>query len=180
MIDLAAGIRLRMLDAGDGPELAAAYVRNRTHLAPWDPIRDEDFYTAEVQERGVLTLLADRDARRVTPFVLVRDEDAAVVGRVNVNNIVRGAFHSADLGYWIDASLAGRGLMTRAVAAVCEHAASDLELHRLQASTLLHNAASQRVLAANGFERIGMAPKYLRIAGEWQDHVLFQRILTDR
>ncbi|MGP6171151.1 GNAT family N-acetyltransferase [Microbacterium sp. A204] len=67
--------------------------------------------------------------------------------------------------------------MTRAISSAIEHAAAVLELHRLQAATLLHNAASQRVLAANGFERIGMAPKYLRIAGEWQDHYLFQRIL---
>lgn len=53
----------------------------------------------------------------------------------------------------------------------------ELRLHRLEASTLLHNIGSQRVLEKAGFERIGMAPKYLRIAGEWQDHALFQIIL---
>lgn len=108
---------------------------------------------------------------------MVRADDDAILGRVNLSNIVRGAFHSADLGYWIDASLTGRGLMTRAVSAVREYATSVLELHRLQASTLVHNASSQHVLTVNGFERIGMAPKYLKIAGEWQDHYLFQRIL---
>lgn len=142
-------------------------------------MRDDDFFASETQERLVAALLTDRDAGRSEPFVLERMGDDAIVGRVNLSNIVRGAFHSADLGYWIDASLAGRGLMTRAVSAVAAHAASVLELHRLQAATLLHNSASQRVLAACGFERIGMAPRYLRIAGEWQDHYLFQRILTD-
>ena len=52
----------------------------------------------------------------------------------------------------------------------------ELGLHRLQADTLVHNAASQRVLARNGFTRIGLAPRYLRIAGRWQDHVLHQRL----
>ncbi|WP_442858654.1 hypothetical protein [Arthrobacter sp. 9V] len=47
----------------------------------------------------------------------------------------------------------------------------------MQAATLVHNAASQTVLKRSGFERIGVAPSYLQIAGEWQDHVLFQRIL---
>jgi ribosomal-protein-alanine N-acetyltransferase len=58
-----------------------------------------------------------------------------------------------------------------------EFARDELRLHRLQAATLMHNTASQRTLIANGFERIGSAPKYLRIAGEWQDHFLFQRLL---
>ena len=40
--------------------------------------------------------------------------------------------------------------------------------------TSLGNVASQAVLARNGFERYGLAPRYLRIAGRWQDHVLFQ------
>jgi ribosomal-protein-alanine N-acetyltransferase len=35
---------------------------------------------------------------------------------------------------------------------------------------------SQRVLEHNGFLRFGLAPQYLRIAGRWQDHVLFQKL----
>ena len=41
----------------------------------------------------------------------------------------------------------------------------------------VHNAVSQRVLQRSGFDRIGLAPQYLKIAGRWQDHLLFQRIL---
>lgn len=52
----------------------------------------------------------------------------------------------------------------------------DLGLHRVQAETLLHNVASQRVLARNGFVRYGTAPQYLRIAGRWQDHAMFQAL----
>ncbi|MNH44766.1 ribosomal-protein-S5-alanine N-acetyltransferase [compost metagenome] len=62
---------------------------------------------------------------------------------------------------------------------ILEYSRTELRLHRMQAATLLHNIGSQRVLLGNGFERIGLAPKYLRIAGEWQDHVLFQRLLEE-
>lgn len=48
-----------------------------------------------------------------------------------------------------------------------------LGLHRLQAETLLHNTASQRVLTRNGFRPFAVAPAYLKIAGEWQDNILF-------
>lgn len=69
-------------------------------------------------------------------------------------------------------------MATAAVAEAAEIATMDLGLHRLQAETLVHNAGSQRVLEKNGFSRYGLAPKYLLIAGHWQDHVMFQRILA--
>ncbi len=49
----------------------------------------------------------------------------------------------------------------------------------MQAGTLPHNGRSQQVLAKNGFVRFGLAPRYLRIAGRWQDHVLYQRLSDD-
>lgn len=58
-------------------------------------------------------------------------------------------------------------------------ARDELGLHRIEASTLLHNAASQRVLLKAGFQQIGMAPRYLQIAGKWQDHYLYQVVLDD-
>jgi [ribosomal protein S5]-alanine N-acetyltransferase len=32
------------------------------------------------------------------------------------------------------------------------------------------------VLEKNVFERVGLARRYLLIAGEWRDHVLFERV----
>lgn len=172
------GLRLRGLTTGDGTALAAAYDANREHLAHWDPLRDSSFYTADWQESIVAQAVRDRAEGRAARFVLSLD-DGSIAGVVNISNIVHGAFESADLGYWIDATLNGRGIITKAVAHAVQFAHDELGLHRLQASTLLENAASQRVLARNGFEQIGMAPKYLRIAGQWQDHLLFQRILAE-
>jgi ribosomal-protein-alanine N-acetyltransferase len=50
----------------------------------------------------------------------------------------------------------------------------------VEAGTLLHNTGSQRVLERSGFELYGTAPRYLFIAGAWQDHRLYQRILHDK
>jgi ribosomal-protein-alanine N-acetyltransferase len=35
------------------------------------------------------------------------------------------------------------------------------------------------VLEHNGFESIGLARAYLRIAGRWQDHILYQLLDPD-
>jgi ribosomal-protein-alanine N-acetyltransferase len=105
---------------------------------------------------------------------VILNESGEVAGRINLNDIVRGAFHSANLGYWVSEKDNGRGLATAAVRETVAVAFGELGLHRVQAGTLLHNVASQRVLERNGFTRIGVAPTYLNIAGRWQDHVLFQ------
>jgi ribosomal-protein-alanine N-acetyltransferase len=169
---------LRPVRLGDGAALSRAYLANREHLAPWEPTRTDAFFTVASQEQHAEQCVEDAAAGRSIRFVIESD-DGEIRGRMNINNIVRGAFWSADLGYWVDASRLHRRLASRAVAQVIEHCRTELRLHRLQAATLLHNVGSQRVLVGNGFERIGMAPKYLRIAGEWQDHLLFQRLLEE-
>lgn len=174
---VADGVTLRLLRRDDGERLAAAYERNREHLEPWEPARPAAFYSPQYHAERIPVMLLEHSSGRAVPLVLERDGE--IVGRITVSDVVRGPFCNGHLGYWVDARMAGRGLMTAAVRAVVGHARDDLGLHRLQAATLLHNAASQRVLERTGFERIGMAPRYLQIAGRWQDHVLFQRILHD-
>jgi len=70
----------------------------------------------------------------------------------------------------------GRGIATTAVKLVVREAFMVLGLHRVEAGTLVDNVASQRVLEKAGFERIGLARRYLHIAGAWRDHILFQRL----
>jgi ribosomal-protein-alanine N-acetyltransferase len=175
-IRLGGGVVLRALTIEDTVALADAYRDNRAHLASWEPERSETFFTEAGQSPEVERLLRDQEAGTAVPLVLT--ESSRIVGRVNVSGIVRGAFESANLGYWIDAHYAGRGLMTAAVSAAVDIARDELRLHRLQAGTLLHNVASQSVLKRCGFSEFGLAREYLRIAGRWQDHRLFQRILT--
>lgn len=174
-ITLPGGIRMAVLTAADAPAVTAAYQRNRTYLAPWEPLRPGSFFTEEGQRSVIERKLAlYRDGSEV-PFVLFDGE--RIIGTITLTGIVRGPFLSANLGYWIDGEYAGRGIGTAAVSAVVETAQERLGLHRIQAATLLHNAASQRILNKSGFVQIGAAPQYLKIAGRWQDHLLFQRIL---
>ena len=83
---------------------------------------------------------------------------------------------SCSLGYWVNQADNGKGLATAAVRETLALAFGELGLHRVQAGTLVDNVRSQRVLEHNGFVRFGLAPQYLRIAGRWQDHLLFQKV----
>lgn len=170
------GYELRELRADDAPALAEAYSRNSEHLAPWDPRRPDDFYTVAGQAAAVGAQLESVANGHLVAWVLTCGHE--IVGRMNLNNIVRAAFWSGALGYWVDGAHQGRGLATAAVEMACAEA-KVRGLHRVEAATLVHNAPSQRVLLKCGFERYGLAPRYLFIDGAWQDHVLFQRILHE-
>ncbi|MDQ0575988.1 GNAT family N-acetyltransferase [Agromyces albus] len=176
-LPLSNGLELRLLRCDDAAAIASAYTRNRTHLTPWEPLRIETFFTAEWQESEIARQLESFESGRSLPLVIA--DGRQIVGRVNLSGIVRGAFQSASLGYWVDARYAGQGIGTAAVRATAELGRDELGLHRIEAGTLVHNVRSQRVLLNADFEPIGLAPRYLRIAGEWQDHLMYQRILHD-
>ena len=167
---------LRPPELSDAAELAAAYDRNRDHLGPYEPRRTADFYTEQTQREALRMALGDARGGRSAGWLVLDGE--RVVGRVNLNTIVRGAAHCAHLGYWIDRECTGSGLATAAVRSVCS-AAKDLGLHRIEAGTLVDNEASKSVLRKCGFLPIGHAPAYLFINDAWRDHDLFQLLLYD-
>jgi [ribosomal protein S5]-alanine N-acetyltransferase len=161
---------IRPLRPEDAEELAAAYRANREFLAPFEPVRPDSFFSAEGQRERI----EQRAAGGIHQFAIL-DGDA-IAGTLNSSNVRRDDFQSGSIGYWVDGSRNGRGLATAAVGDAVRYAFGELGVHRLEAATLVDNLASQRVLEKNGFERIGLARRYLRIAGEWRDHLVFQRI----
>ncbi|MGQ3382452.1 GNAT family N-acetyltransferase [Glutamicibacter sp. TV12E] len=169
---------LRMLRVSDASQVAQAYLRNREHLREWEPERADEYFTEAWQAENISQVLDAHQNGLAYPYGLFRGD--ALVGRFNIASVVRGPFQSGSLGYWVDHNFTGQGLASHAVAALRTEATDSLGLHRLEASTLLHNHASQQVLLKNGFGKIGMAPNYLKIAGIWQDHNLYQAILHNR
>jgi ribosomal-protein-alanine N-acetyltransferase len=160
---------IRRLTAEDAGELATLLVENRAFLAPFEPDRGERFYTVEGQ--------LERLEREDKLAFAILDGDR-IAGTVALSNVVRGPLQSANLGYWVSERVNGRGLATKAVGELVPIAFGELGLHRLEAGTLVDNLGSRRVLEKNGFEEIGIARRYLRIGGEWRDHILFQ-LLAD-
>lgn len=166
---------VRVLTPSDAAELADLYRANLDFLAPWEPERPDSYYTPAGQRASIELALDQYDRREAVPWGIV-GETGELVGRINLSGVVRGAFLSGNLGYWVAGSSNGKGYATRAVAAAVGIAFAEFGLHRVQAATLVHNERSQRVLAKTGFVRFGVAPRYLQIAGLWQDHALFQRL----
>ncbi len=169
---------LREAGIRDGRAAAAYYMRNRQFLSPWEPIHDASFFTASGQRR---LIRADRRGRNKDAGLRLwiylkgaRSRDP--IGNIAISNIVRGAFHSCFLGYRLDERETGKGYMTEAVRKMVEIAFNRFDLHRVEANVMPRNAASIRVLEHCGFQLEGLSEKYLRIAGQWEDHLRYARI----
>ena len=102
-------------------------------------------------------------------FVALNDREE-LLGCINLNEIVRGSFQSAYMGYYVFSPFQGKGLMSTAMRLVIQRAFDELGLHRLEANVQPANRDSSTLLLALGFRLEGHSPRYLKIRGEWCDH----------
>ena len=83
-----------------------------------------------------------------------------------------------EIGYWLFVSARGRGIATRAVRQMAEHATAN-GIWRVEAHVRIGNDASERVLERLGFEREVIKRKYLRHGNERVDATLFSLLADD-
>jgi ribosomal-protein-alanine N-acetyltransferase len=103
----------------------------------------------------------------------------AIVGVLNISQIVWGVFRSAYLGFYGSAAYARRGLMTDALAQTVSYAFAEIGLHRLEANIQPENLASIALVRRAGFQMEGFSPRYLKIGGVWRDHERWALLGTD-
>lgn len=120
---------------------------------------------------GQFAIYLKRRRRLDSPgFLICRASDGAIVGGINLSEIVRGNFRSAYLGYQIGEPFARRGHMTEALQLVLRFAFGRLGLHRVEANIQPRNRASIALVRRAGFRREGFSRRYLKIVGRWRDH----------
>ena len=119
------------------------------------------------------------DEPRHAGLLVLRNEDTALAGVFNFSEIVRGAFHSAYVGYYAFAPLAGDGYMTEGFALALDYAFRRLALHRIEANVQPANRRSLALVTRIGFEREGYSRRYVKIGGRWRDHLRFALLAED-
>jgi [ribosomal protein S5]-alanine N-acetyltransferase len=167
------GVYLRAPELRDYQEWADVREASRNFLTPWEPTWAQD-ETSRGSYRYKLRRYTEdaRDDKAHALFVF-REDDDALLGGVTLSNIRRGVAQTASLGYWAGQMHAGNGYITAAVRAVVRYAFEDLDLHRVEAACQPDNMASRRVLEKCNFTQEGHARAYLKINGQWRDHLLF-------
>jgi [ribosomal protein S5]-alanine N-acetyltransferase len=173
-------VALRPVRLRDGKTWSAIRIRDERYLAPWEPSMPGGWAQRHAASEWPARWLQLRGAGRrgaVLPFAITLD--GRFVGQVMVGNIVREPLLSAYVGYWVDSSVAGRGVTTAAVALVVDHCFGRVGLHRLEATVRPENLASIRVLAKLGFRKEGLFRRYLDVDGAWRDHYCYALTVED-
>ncbi len=166
---------IRLLQAEDAAELLDYYSRNRTHLAPWEPERAQDFYSQENMLHRILEAEGEFHAGKQVKLGAF-DEHNKLIASIDFSQIVWGPMQACFLGYSIDAQQQGKGLMQEFLPPCIAFMFRDLVLHRIQASYMTSNIRSGKLLQALGFVQEGLAKDYLKINGQWQNHVLTAKL----
>lgn len=173
------GIHLRPPIMGDYGAWAELRAQSRDHLVPWEPQWTRDELSRDAFRRRVRHYQRELREDLGYAFFLFREADERLLGGITISNVRRGVTQAAAVGYWIGKPYAGRGGMTKALSGIVRFAFDELKLHRLEAACMPTNSASIRVLEKNGFQREGLARRYLKINGVWQDHLLYATLADD-
>ncbi len=169
------GRRLYLRSPEDRDWRAWAELRaiSRDFLVPWEPTWPADALSREAYRRRLRRYAADWREDAGYSFFVLRQGDNVLLGGVTLGNVRRGVAQLGTLGYWIGQPFARQGYMTDALETVLGFTFHTLQLHRIEAACLPTNLPSRGVLRKLGFRQEGYARKYLRINGEWHDHLLF-------
>jgi [ribosomal protein S5]-alanine N-acetyltransferase len=163
---------IRLAEEADAPKLLHYRVENQSHLAPWEPLRESEYYTLAHCARTIADGRSHASQDRGYPLIAFDRDEQAILATFTFANIVRGAFQACHLGYGVAARMEGQGLMLEILRPGIAWAFGELGLHRVMANYLPRNERSAKLLAQLGFEREGYAKRYLQIAGVWEDHIL--------
>jgi ribosomal-protein-alanine N-acetyltransferase len=175
-------MHLRLLEEGDRAEFVRVHEASWALFQPWFAALPEgetfDYLFTRQLEQGREGLRAGTRVRLVGVL-----DDGRIAAFLSLSQIVRGAFECAYAGWAVNAEVGRQGYGTEGVGALLDFAFTPLPhglgLHRVQANIIPTNAPSLRVAEKNGFRFEGLARRYLRIAGQWQDHRMYAKTVEE-
>ena len=171
---LDAPVELRPVRVSDARTWREIRVRNASWLRPWEPSNPETpLHRSSIGPYVAMVRTMRREARQGQALPWVVTYGGQFAGQLTVGSIVWGSARSGQVGYWIDESFAGHGIIPTALAMAVDHCFRVVGLHRLEASIRPENAASRRVVEKLGFREEGVRVRQLHINGAWRDHICY-------
>ncbi|AEV83017.1 Ribosomal-protein-alanine acetyltransferase [Actinoplanes sp. SE50] len=163
------------------PAIAIAYhallAANHARLALWSPGLGEP--TPEGTRTALATAAAAWLAGTRLPLAIgvPTGNGHNLVGATNLT--IDAPTASAELGFWVDAAAEGRGIVSRTLHAVLDHAFGDLGLHRVEMRTLTTNHRSHRLADRLGFLREGVLRDAVRFPDGPRDVAVYALLAKD-
>ena len=153
---------------------------SRRFLEPWEPAWRNDELTESSFRTRVIRNEQEFSSGQAVPLLVFTRAENVLLGGLTIGYIRRGAAQCCMIGYWMGERHAGQGHMFGALELAIPYIFSSLQLHRIEAASNPDNTRSIRLLEKVGFRQEGYLREYLKINGEWRDHVMFSLLAADR
>jgi ribosomal-protein-serine acetyltransferase len=153
----------------DATELFSIVERHRVRLREWLTWIDA---TRTVGDARRYAQFAQAQFESRVAFDYVVRSGAALVGAIGLHG-VEWAARSAQIGYWLSPDAVGRGICTRATAALTSHAFSALDLNRLEVRCVVENERSRAVAERLGYTFEGTLAEAYILHGSFRDIALY-------
>lgn len=163
---------LRTLEEEDAGRVLEFYLRNKEFLKEWETVRTEDYFSLDYQRLLIQKeQIVMEHGGSLRLWIFKKDDPETAIGSIGFDNIVMGHFRSCFMGYKIDKDEINKGYITEAARKGIEIMFNQFGLHRIEANIMPRNVRSLRVAEKLGFHNEGLAIKYLKINGKWEDHI---------
>ena len=163
----------RLATYKDVAKVVHYYQNNRVFLAPFEPVRSDEFFTEKFWRSQIERSLTEFNYHQSLRLVIFEQAPPqAIVGIINFTQFSRGASESCVVGYSLAESAQGKGYMSEALSAAIDYVFDELGFHRIMASYMPRNQRSGALLKKLGFTVEGYARDYLLINNQWEDHIL--------
>jgi ribosomal-protein-serine acetyltransferase len=162
-------VRLVPRHPNDAPEMFALVDRLRMELREWLPWVDA---TRTLHDVRRYAQFAESQFKHHATFDYGIRVGGALCGAIGLHNI-DWASRSAHIGYWLAPEQRGRGVMTRAGAALTTHAVRSLEIHRIEIRCVIENRPSRAVAERLGYRLEGTLAQAYFLHGTFRDIALY-------
>lgn len=166
------GLLVRTANPDDAEMISRYFIENREFLKPWEPAREEVFFTATGWAQRLIKLHELHKMGLGYYCLLIDAETDKMLGTISFSNLSRFPFYACNVGYSLAQNAQGSGYMRKGLRMAADYMFEHQNMHRLMASYMPRNKRSEAVLQSLDFEREGHAKDYLQINGQWEDHVL--------
>jgi ribosomal-protein-alanine N-acetyltransferase len=167
-----AQVDLVLPNAECAPNFHQYLANNREHFRHSSPKHIFDY---PVEYWANLFSSCDDDFQQqkaLTLFFCDKNDNQLIHGDLKFDGIMRGVFQACYLGYRLDKSKEGQGLMFQVLKTVIPYICENFKIHRIMSNYRVNNIRSGNLLDRLGFVKEGLAKEYLFLDGAWCDHVL--------
>lgn len=170
---------LKVLGPDSAKEVLQFYEEDKELFERYEIDRCPQFYT-ESHQRNILQVEYGLTLKMslIRYYVFLKEKPDDIIGTISLYD-VSTPFARADIGYKFASRYHHQGYASEAVEKLIDIAFTELKLHRICARVQEENFPSIRLIEGLGFEKEGVCRHYMRMRGQWMDHLQYSLIAPE-